>query len=105
MPLFVVETINTYRHRYVIDCKKLEHAFDTVVCEEAQEFSQMYLGENIVTGREITCEEFHRMNNALNNYGDGTSYQPESGSPWMGEKMIHVVKYDKEYHGTEEQTI
>lgn len=105
MPLFVVETISTYRHRYIIECKKLEHAFDTVACNEAPDFSQMYLGENIVTGRQITYDDFHKMNNALNYHGDGTSYQPESGSPWMGEKMIHVVKYDKEDHGTEEQTI
>ena len=102
MPLYVVETINTYRHKYVIECKKLEHAFDTVACEEAKEFSQMYLGEQIVTGREITREDFHRMNNALENFGDGTSYQPESGSPWMGEQMICVVNYDRDSDGTEE---
>jgi len=93
MPIFVVDTINTYRHRYVIECKELEHAYDTVACEEAREFSQMYLGEQIITGREITREEFHLMNDALNNNGDGTNYQPESGSPWMGEEMIHVVSY------------
>ena len=29
-------------------------------------------------------------------HGDGTSFQAESGSPWMGEKMIHVVNYDME---------
>lgn len=94
MPLFVVETIQTFRHRYVIDCKSLEHAYDTVAMEEAGEFSQMHLGEQIVTGREITREEFNRMNESLKQHGDGTHYRPESGSPWMGEKMIHVVEYD-----------
>jgi hypothetical protein len=54
----------------------------------------MYLGEQIVTGHEITREEFSRMNKSLEEYGDGTEYKPESGSPWMGEKMIHVVEYD-----------
>jgi hypothetical protein len=93
MPLFVVETIQTFRHRYVVDCKSLEHAYDTVAMEEAKEFSQMYLGEQIVTGRGITNDEFHTMNKALEKYGDGTEYQPESGSPWMKEKMIHVVPY------------
>ena len=95
MPLFVVETINTYRHRYVIDCKNLEHAYDTVACEEAPEFSQMFLGENIVTGREITYDQFNKMNEALKIHGDGTQYQPESGSPWMGDKMIHKVEYSE----------
>lgn len=94
MPLFVVETIHTFRHKYVIDCKSLEHAYDTVAMEEAEEFSQMSLGEQIVTGREITREEFNSMNKALEKYGDGTYYRPENGSPWMGEKMIHHVEYD-----------
>lgn len=94
MPLFVVETIQTFRHRYVVECKSLDHAYDTVSMEEAQEFSQMHLGEQIVTGREITRDEFDRMNKSLEKHGDGTHYQPESGSPWMGEKNIHVVEYD-----------
>ena len=94
MPLFVIETIQTFRHRYVIDCKSLDHAYDTVSMEEATEFSQMHLGEQIVTGREITRDEFTRMNKTLEENGDGTHYRPEQGSPWMGEKMIHVVEYD-----------
>lgn len=96
MPLFVVETIQTFRHKYVVDCKELSHAFDTIAMEEAEEFSQMFLGENIITGREITKDEYNRMVTAMNNngFGDGTSYQPENGSPWMGEKMIHKVNYD-----------
>jgi hypothetical protein len=93
MPLFVVETIQTFRHKYVIDCQNLEHAYDTVALEEAGEFSQMHLGEQIITGREISRAEFNQMNAALEQYGDGVHYQPESGSPWMGDKMIHVVDY------------
>jgi hypothetical protein len=95
MPLFVVDTIVTFRHRYVVDCKELEHAYDTVVCEDAPEFSQMFLGENIVTGREITYDEFEKMNKALEKYGDGNDYQPETGSPWMGDKMIYKVDYSR----------
>lgn len=95
MPLYVVETIQTFRHKYVIDCTNVDHALDTVAMNEAEEFSQMYLGEQIITGREITKDEFVRMNASLSNggFGDGTSYQPETGSPWMGDKMIHKVKY------------
>lgn len=94
MPLYVVETIQTFRHKYVVECRSLSDAYDTISMDEAQEFSQMYLGEQIVSGHEITKAEFSRMNAALEKYGDGTHYQPESGSPWMGEKMIHVVEYD-----------
>ena len=97
MPLFVVDAIQMFRIRYVIECKEAEHAGDTVTMNEAEQFSQMDLGERILTTKEITYEEFHRMNKAMEDgHGDGTSFQAESGSPWMGEKMVHVVKYDTE---------
>jgi hypothetical protein len=97
MPLFVVDAIQMFRTRYVIDCKEAEHAGDTVTMSEASEFSQMDLGERILTTKEITYEEFRRMNKAMEDgHGDGTSFQAETGSPWMGEKLIHVVKYDTE---------
>jgi len=97
MPLFVVDAIQMFRTRYIIECKEAEHAGDTVVMNEAEQFSQMDLGERILTTKEITYEEFRRMNKAMEEgHGDGSSFQAESGSPWMGEKMIHVVNYDKE---------
>ena len=97
MPLFVVDAIQMFRTRYVIECKEADHAGDTVTMNDAEQFSQMDLGERILTTKEITYEEFHRMNKAMeDSHGDGTSFQAESGSPWMGEKMIHVVNYDME---------
>jgi len=94
MPLFVVDAIQMFRTRYVIECKEAEHAGDTVTMSEAEQFSQMDLGERILTTKEITYEEFRRMNRAMEEGpGDGTPYQAESGSPWMGEKMIHKVVY------------
>jgi hypothetical protein len=97
MPLFVVDAIQMFRTRYVIECKEAEHAGDTVVMNEAEQFSQMDLGERILTTKEITYEEFRRMNKAMEDgHGDGTHYQAEEGSHWMGEKMIHVVNYNKE---------
>ena len=94
MPLFVVETISHFRTRYIVECKEAEHAEYTVTMEEAEEFSQMHLGEVIMTTKEITYSQFDEMNRALELHGDGTSYRPESGSPWMGEKMIHKVNYN-----------
>lgn len=94
MPLFVVETLVTFRHKYVIDCKTLEDALDTVTMGEADEFSQMCLPEQILTGYEISDKKFKKMVKSLEGYGDGTNYQPESGSPWMGEKAIHKVNYE-----------
>lgn len=96
MPLFVVETISQFRIRYVIECESAEHAEDTIVCEEADEYSQKFLGETILGTREISMKKFHKMNDALNNNnGRVFSRYAESGSPWMGEKMIHKVDYQK----------
>jgi hypothetical protein len=37
------------------------------------------------------------MNKAMEEgHGDGTHHQAETGSPWMGEKVIHVVNYNTE---------
>jgi hypothetical protein len=97
MPLFVVDAIQMFRTRYVIECKEAEHAGDTVTMNEAEQFSQMDLGERILTTKEITYEEFRRMNKAMEEgQGDGTHHQAETGSPWMGEKVIHVVNYNTE---------
>lgn len=59
--LFVVETISQFRHRYYIEDETLEYAFDTVSMEEAEEGTQLYLGETIVQGREVSEEEIVRL--------------------------------------------
>jgi len=41
MPLFVVDAIQTFRTRYIIECRSAEHAGDTVTMNEAEQFSQM----------------------------------------------------------------
>ena len=64
----MVDTISQFRMRYVVEvpdnveegeypCTPEEYAMDTVTCEEAKEFTQYYLGETIVSTREVTLEE------------------------------------------------
>lgn len=94
MPLFVVETLQTYRIKYVVEAKRAEDAMDSVVMHEPEsEFSQMNLGEEIITAKKITQKEFAKMVESLKEYGDGVKWKPEVGSPWMGDKVIHVVDY------------
>jgi hypothetical protein len=54
--LVMVETIQTFRQRYVIEVPvgKKDWALDTVTCEQAKEFSQLYLGETIISHRVIS---------------------------------------------------
>jgi hypothetical protein len=61
MPKYLVETISYFRHRYVIECDSAEHAKDTVTMNEAEEFGQIHIDENIIGCREIGDEEVERL--------------------------------------------
>ena len=66
--MILVDCISTFRIRYVIDTDNTEWAEDTVVMEEAQEFSQLHLGEQIVSSRAITKEEYLTLFDEDNEY-------------------------------------
>ena len=55
----LVDCISTFRTRYMVEVPKgkTEWALDTVVCDEAKEFSQEHLGEQIVSHRVVSKEE------------------------------------------------
>lgn len=63
--LFLVETVSMFRHRYVVEALKEEHANDEVVMnvngsynDNFEEFSQKHIDEVITSTREITEEEY-----------------------------------------------
>lgn len=78
--LVLVETVSQFRMRYVVEVPvgtftmngeerdKAEWALDTVVMEEAKEFSQHHLGETIVSHRELTQEEYLKLFDVDNDY-------------------------------------
>jgi hypothetical protein len=68
--LVMVECISTFRMRYVVEVPKgkKEWAMDTVVCNEAEEFSQEHIGEQIVSHRVIDEAEYLRMFDEDNSY-------------------------------------
>lgn len=70
MAKVLVETVSTFRHRYVIETPDdhPEYALDTVVCNEAEEVSQMFLDETIVSHRVITDAEYLDMFDEDNGY-------------------------------------
>ena len=81
MALYLTETVSMFRHTYVIECKSLEHAYDTITMNEAEELDQSFLTETIVSGREITKEEFAEIvKTSMNGH--------------LGERAIHTVNYD-----------
>lgn len=78
----LVECIQQYRMRYVVEVPedKSDWALDTVVCNGAEEFSQLDLGETIVSHRVLTKEELLKLCDQDNEYVKG----------WSDEKKLDV---------------
>lgn len=68
--LVLVECVSQFRQRYVVEVPtgKAEWALDTVVMNEAKEFSQEHLGETIVSHRVLTRDEVLSLCNKDNAY-------------------------------------
>ena len=69
----LVECVSTFRERYMVEVPKgkADYALDTVTCEDAKEFSQEHLGEQIVSHRVVTKEEAVMMCDVDNEYCAG----------------------------------
>lgn len=88
MPKYLVETVDFFRMRYVVECESAEHAKDTVTMKEVEEFSQLYLDEIITSTRVIDDAEYLRL------FDEDNDYLRE----WSDEqkfKYVHEVNYDK----------
>ena len=75
--LVLVECVSTFRQRYMVEVPvgtddygndKTLWALDTVTMQEAKEFSQEYLGEQIVSHRVVTYDEALSLCNKDNDY-------------------------------------
>ena len=73
----LVECVSTFRNRYMVEVPvgtdqfgkdKSEWALDTVTMNEAKEFSQDWLGEQIVSHRIVTKEEALGLCDVDNDY-------------------------------------
>lgn len=92
MPIFLVDTLSTFRMKYAIEAETLEHAMDELVMTEHDrnfdEITQRWLGEQIIEGREVSYEELLVLLNKLE------KDKEELSSHWMGDKLIHKVQYE-----------
>jgi hypothetical protein len=94
--LYLVDTIVTFRHKYVIEADELDHAYDEVTMRESgsnldsfDEVTQLYLGETITDGREISKKEFKKLLNTLE------TNNREMSSFWLGKDLIRKINYDR----------
>jgi len=70
MAWVLVEAVSMFRMRYMVETpdNHPEYALDTVVCQEAQEFSQEHLGETIVSHRVVSQEQALSLCDVDNDY-------------------------------------
>ena len=106
----LVETVLSYRMRYMVEAPAdhVEYALDTVTMEEAKEFSQQFIGEQIMSHRVVPVEEALKLCVEDNDYIDG-----RYGTPWDDEQKIKTffttmedqgyddVKHSEYYFDTE----
>jgi hypothetical protein len=73
----LVEAVSTFRTRYMVEVPvgtdnygkdKVEWALDTVTMEEAKEFSQEHIGEQIISHRVVSKKEALALCDQDNNY-------------------------------------
>ena len=86
MPKYLVETISVFRIRYVVECENAEHAKDEVTMQNAEEFSQRHIDENIISCREVTDAEIPEL------FFEDTEYL-RSWGPEKAFEYIHTVDY------------
>ncbi len=93
---YLVDTIVTFRHKYVVEAKSIEHAYDEVTMKDSgnpddrfDEITQRFLGETISDGREITKNEFDKLLQCLSNDKD------EMSSHWLGDNLIRKIDYNR----------
>ena len=97
MPLYVIDTISTFRLKYVIEADSIEHAYDEVVMRDSgsdkdflEELTQRHIAENIIDGREISREDFEALVNTLK------ADRNESCCHWLGEDLIRKIDYKRD---------
>lgn len=66
----LVEAVSMFRMRYMVEVPKgkSEYALDTVVMNEAKEFSQKYLDETIISASVLSKKEALALSDQDNDY-------------------------------------
>ena len=87
--IVMVDVLTSFRNRYAIevnDDEPAEYALDDIVCnQELTEFSQFHIGDQIISHRVVSEEEYLRM------FDEDNDYLKE----WPKEKKLVFINTDK----------
>ena len=87
MKLYLVDAVSSFRNSYIVRCKDDSHAADVVTMNEAEEFSQEWLGETVSRVREITEDDYLVLFDKDNDYLKNWNAEQKK-------RFIHTVNYD-----------
>lgn len=90
MKRFAVETVSSFRHVYFIECKSEADALDTVAMEESENSFQQYLGEHIVSAREVDKSDMVKIIRETEQ--PNLTEEDFDSKPWL-QNCVHVVDY------------
>lgn len=95
--LVLVECVSTFRMRYVVEVPagKKDWACDSVVMQEVEEMSQHHIGEDIISHRVISEDEFLRI------FDEDNDYLRE----WKPEQKTRCIKRWEEDELSEESPV
>jgi hypothetical protein len=81
--LVLVETVSMFRMRYLVKVPKgkAEWALDTVTTNEAEEWTQTHLDENIVSHRVVNSDEAMRI------------FREDNGPGYFGDRTFENLKH------------
>jgi hypothetical protein len=97
MKLFLVDAVSSYRTSYVVRCEDGDHAKDAVTMEEATEFSQEWLGEQISRVTEITEDDYLVLFDRENDYLKDWDIEKKKS---LITQVSYIVTSDEEKSGT-----
>ena len=86
----LVECVSSFRMRYMVEVPegKSEYALDTVTCNDAKEFSQEHIGEQIISHRVLTEDEVLTLCDTDNGYAKSWPKEQKFNvftTPWKEE--------------------
>lgn len=87
--LYVVETMSTFKIRYVVRAKSEQDANDEVIlAKEIKEFSQKHIDESIWDTKELSEKEYLELFDKDNDYLKSWKKDAKMG-------LINVIDYEK----------
>lgn len=94
----LVEAVSTFRMRYMVETpvNKSDWALDAVTMQEAKEFSQHHMGEQIVSHRVLTMDEALRVCDRDNDYTKSWTDQQKISAFFTTEEDQHNTDFSYE---------